>query len=166
MSKVTLLVVTVVVLAASAAIVGWSFFGLGASTSQPTKSTQTTRQITPSAQTGSSDTLPVSLSNPKVSFANVTYYFSGALIKDIKEDPKGKELVTSLRGYGFKTKILVDKNTKVVFLNDKEETPASSSDLQTGQGVRITAQYNLTKKKWSFPKVIIIKASTISAELK
>lgn len=138
-------------LALSAVIVSWSFFGLGAPTGSRPQS------ISQASQTSTGeDNLPVSLANPKLTTAKIFYSFSGATIKQINNGKDGLEMATSLKGNGVTAPILVSKDTKIVFVNNGKENPASEQDLKIGQTVRITLSYDLKKKSWATATVKIV----------
>lgn len=148
MSKTTLIIVTVVVLATSAAIVGWSFFGLGTSPA-PSKTQVSTNQATQSAQVNKEfPTVPVSIKNPAVKAAFVTYRFVGT-IKELQGSPGKLQLITDITG-GRVPKFIVTPITKVSSLRNDQKTQASPSDLKPGQEVGIAIIYRMKKRTWDY----------------
>ena len=157
MSKAALLVVTLIVLLASAAIVGWSFFGTGPNaTSQSSKQSNSATQ--PSQQKANQDSnktinSPINLNNKSVSAISISYFLRGNL-KEVKSLPEGLELVTDITGDGIPQFIASDKTT-VVFNTDGVQSPANVSDLKPSQKLGINMFYDVKKKTWSLIKVHI-----------
>ena len=161
MSRSTLIIVTLVVLAASAAIVGWSFFGLGGAqpSSQSTKpSTQSSQQTTTQ---GSSNTItgPISLKNKSLKATSISYFLQGKL-RQTRTSPEGIELVTDITGDGIPSFVVTDKTT-IVFNTDGQQSPATGNEFKPNQEVGLNMLYDINKKTWTTNKVhIFIESST------
>ena len=152
MPKFPYILVAVIVTIASAVLIAWAFFKpVPLQKSQPQ---ETQKQESP---------LPIDPSNEKVAAVKVTYSFSAATLKEIRNAPEGPQLITSLGGFGINANFVVDKNTKIVFLDQaKKEIPATEKDLKVNQGIRITAEYDLKKRIWVTKKVAIKLEATVS----
>lgn len=148
MSRPALLLVSVIVIIASAAIVGWSFFGLGTSPT-PQANKQVGKQATQSGKPVAKGfpAVPVSLANPAVKYAQVKYTFKGT-IKEVKPDPKGLLIITDAKGSKV-PKFIVTPTTKVTIDTNGQKKEGSSSDLAVNQKVEIVVAYGLKKKAWN-----------------
>lgn len=170
MSRSTLIITCVVVLLFSAAIVGWSFFGLGTapSPSQPTKQlTQLSQQKT-SQNNDNTIIGPINSKNKYLKDTSINYnkslkptsiyYFLQGKLRETRTLPEGIELVTDITGEEIPLFILTDK-TIIVFNTDGQQTPATTSDFTPNQEVGLNMLYDLNKKTWTTRKVhIFIKS--------
>jgi hypothetical protein len=145
MSRSTLIIVTVVVIAASAAIVGWSFFGLGISPA-PSKTQVSTNQATQSAAVKGFPRVPMDIQNPAVIGAQVYYTLRGT-IKEIKPYPKSLVLITDISVNKI-PKLVVAQNTKVNRVSNGKTTLVPSYELKPNQKVEIKVSYGLKRKAW------------------
>jgi len=157
----TLIIATVVVLAVSAAIVAWSFFGLGRAqpSSQSTKlPTQLPQQKTPQANINTI-TSPISLNNPDIRPVIILYFFTG-ILQDMKAVAGGTQLITDKSVDGIPSFIVTDSTT-IVFYNNDQQTPATINDIKPNQRIGLNIIYHLEKKTWAIHKVLIfIKSSS------
>lgn len=162
MSRASYVLLAVVVVVASMAVVGWSFFGLGTTpATQPIN--QTNQQATQSAD--SSDKgfpgVPVSIQNPAVKWAQVYYTFAG-IVKEIKTDPRGAILITNIQGNKI-PEFVIGPKTKVYQVYNGKNTEVSSSDLKPNQKVDIRISYGLKQKAWNEIEIIDIILPSDSA---
>lgn len=163
MSRAAVIVVTLIVLLVSAAVVGWSFFGLGTSSSlslqpamQPT--TPPPQATQPPAQSDKQVTLPVGLKAPGVKFVRATYTFE-TTIKEIRGTPERLELITSLEG-GTIPQFIVTSATNVLRKNNGTKEKISSSALTPNQKVEIAIPYRLRQKVWADVVSVDIQGSS------
>lgn len=94
-----------------------------------------------------SEFLPIPPSNKSVKSVNASYTFS-TTIKEIRKNPKGRELIANIKGANI-PKFIVSDKTKVVYAGENGDSkPSTSSALMSNQKVEITILYSLKKKKW------------------
>ena len=163
MFRVMLIVVTLTVLIGSAAIIGWSFFGLGTTSLlslQPAvQPTTPPPQVTqPSAQSDKQVTLPVGLKTPGVKFVRAMYTFE-TTIKEIRGTPDRLELITSLEG-GSIPQFIVTPATNVFRKSNGTKEKISSSALTPNQKVEIAIPYRLRQKAWADVVSVDIQGSS------
>ena len=162
MSKVTLFVVTMVVLAASAAIVGWSFFGSGNEPLAPKKVQPTSTSSKEAQSSLITDCTPPQVNASTLAFLTKdAVYGLGGKILFIKDAASGKRLVTDIKGKI--PSFTIGPWTKVLLVKDREESVGSPDDVQVGQKVVISIYCN-ANKVWATSVVRIFTSATSSQE--
>jgi len=156
MSKVTLFVVTLVVLTASAAIVVWSFFGLGTKSPAINTSSQTNKEganqstesntIAEKHFTKFTKLLPVKPGSPSVKTATVWYTFSGT-VTGIRNNGENIELLTDITEPGL-PQFLVTPKTQTFLLANGQNVATSAASIQANQKVDISMSYTLKQNAW------------------
>lgn len=161
MSRSTVIIATVVVLAASAAVVGWSFFGLRtkspAINTSPQTNRETANQSTESntiAEKHTTRLLPVKPGSPSVKGARVGYTFSGT-VTGIRNNGKNVEILTDIQEEGL-PQFLITPQTEVFFVTSGQKTATSAASIQANQKVEISMPYNLKQKVWDTVREIRI----------
>lgn len=142
MSRKLIVLITLLVLLFSLGIVGYSFFGVGAKTSNQ-----------------SSQVLPVDPANAIVKSLDVSYVF-GATLRSVHSYPSRFWLSTNLNDEQGVPKFYVTKDTKIIVDSGAKEAPGTINNLIAGDRIWITAVYDTKKKTWETTKVTIKKSST------
>lgn len=102
--------------------------------------------------------LPVSMDNPAVTSATVSYNFTG-VIKTVETTADGASL-TLVSQAGALPTFSVTKNTRIFTSVQKISTPGAVSDLKSSAKVTVAASYDFKRKVWNTTVVFLIPDTT------
>jgi len=165
MSRSTLIITTVVVLAASAAIIGWSFFGLGKGGSSVIPTPGQTKQIGEVTLAQQAGCVPPVVDSSTLSFFNKNGNVYGLIgkLKEIRETSKTKELITDIKGQNI-PKFFVIPQAEYFFSDGGKDTRATASDLKVDQKVVLSIYCSATSKNWFVARVRIVTSGANSSQ--
>lgn len=97
---------------------------------------------------------PINPSNKAIRSYGYYYQFQGTLV-NILEVPNGIKLTTSIQGKNI-PEFIIDKSTIIVgFDKNNQPTLFTPKSLEAGDKVKISAYYDMNKKKWRTSRIIV-----------